>query len=208
MWRSMTAFRLAASIMLRLHRIYRTMSSALSNLVDQRSRFLSFVLRRVKDRTTAEDILQLAYIRALSHADHLNAAESAEAWFFRILRNAVIDHYRHHAVETRTFESLEPGIEPPSPAPDPAPSNLCQCVAGALHEIQPAYQEILREVDLAEVPLESFAQQAGITRGNAAVRAHRAHRSLRKKLLDHCGACAEAGCLDCSCRQPAVAAQK
>lgn len=187
---------------LQQHLIRRTMSPAIANLIDQRTRFLSFVQRRVKDRTTAEDILQMSYVRALSHAETLKAGQSAEAWFFRILRNAVIDHYRHKAVEARTFESWEPGTEPPSSTPDLAPSNLCQCVSGALREMQPGYQAILREVDLAEVPLSTFAQRTGITRGNAAVRAHRAHQSLRKKLIDHCGPCAESGCLDCSCRRP------
>lgn len=181
------------------------MSSSVTNLMEQRSRFLAFVQRRVRDRQTAEDILQMAYLRAISSADSLKADPSADAWFFRILRNAVVDHYRHQAVETRTFAPWQPGLEHPSVTPEAAPANLCPCVSDAIAEAPASYRQIVREVDLNEVPLDTFAEQAGITRGNAAVRAHRAHRSLRKKLMKHCGSCAEAGCLDCTCghaRQP------
>jgi len=175
------------------------MSTAVTHLMDQRDRFLAFVRRRVSDRSTAEDILQIAYLRAVSNAHALKSDESADAWFFRILRNAIIDHYRHHSVETRTFASWEPHLEHPSVTPETAPDQLCLCLHDAIKDVSPSYQEIVREIDLGETPIESFAERAGITRGNAAVRAHRAHASLRKKLLDRCGDCALDSCLDCTC---------
>jgi RNA polymerase sigma-70 factor (ECF subfamily) len=180
------------------------MLSALSNLTAQRERFLAFVQRRVRDRETAEDILQAAYIRAIPQVKDLKTSESADAWFFRILRNAVIDHYRHRAVEARSFEPWTPGIYSPAATPDPAPAKVCGCIAGALDKIQPAYREVLREVDLDEAPLDTFAQRAGITPVNAAVRAHRARKALHKQLLHHCGSCAQAGCLDCSCQPSSI----
>lgn len=175
------------------------MPEVIANLTQQRSRFLAFVERRVRNHAIAEDILQAAYTRALSQAGSLQSSDVANAWFFRILRNAIIDHYRHHAVEERIFESWALEIDPPATTFDPAPANPCACVHGALDSIQPAYSEVLREVDLAEATLDSFAQRSGITTGNAAVRAHRARRALHKQLLHTCGTCAQAGCLDCTC---------
>ncbi|HEY2039651.1 MAG TPA: sigma-70 family RNA polymerase sigma factor [Edaphobacter sp.] len=176
------------------------MAITISNLTAQRERFLAFVQRRVRNRATAEDILQGAYAKAISQIKNLKTEQAANAWFFRILRNAVIDHYRHGALEARSFEPLTAEIDPPSATPDLAPANVCRCISRALDQIQPAYSEALRKVDLAEAPLDAFAQQAGITSGNAAVRVHRARKALRKQLLHHCGACAQAGCLDCSCK--------
>lgn len=180
------------------------MTPLISNLITQRARFLAFVQKRVRDAATAEDILQSAYARAIAQADSLQTDTAANAWFFRILRNAVIDHYRHNAVETRTFEPIAPGTDPQATIPDMAPANTCPCLTSALHQLQPGYEGILRQVDLNEVPLETYAKDIGITPGNAAVRAHRARRSLRKKLVDRCGSCAEAGCLDCTCRSTAA----
>lgn len=176
------------------------MSTLIANLISQRDRFFAFVKRRVQDDGTAEDILQAAYAKAISRAETLSSSDSAEAWFFRILRNSVIDHYRHRAFERRAFEPLTPVTVPPSFTPETAPANTCQCLSGLLQNIPPSYQEILNQIDLDEMPLEAFARQAGITTGNAAVRVHRARRSLKKKLVSHCGHCARNGCLDCTCR--------
>jgi RNA polymerase sigma-70 factor (ECF subfamily) len=82
-------------------------------------------------------------------------------------------------------------------------ASVCHCIHQALDDVKPAYGQILREVDLAQDtshPLKSFAKRAGITQSNAAVRAHRARNAIKQHLLQSCGACAEAGCLDCSCR--------
>src|SRR5580704_11126357 len=78
----------------------------ISNLTLQRKQFLNFLLRRVDSLSTAEDILQSAYTRALEQSPNLRNEESAVAWFYRILRNAVIDYYRHRAAEDRALELL------------------------------------------------------------------------------------------------------
>lgn len=179
-------------------------SKVIVSLTDQRRRFLAFLERRVHDRAAAEDILQTAYTRAILQADTLKDEDSANAWFFRILRNTLTDYYRHHKVEARAIVSWQPEMEPQTSAPDLVPPNTCGCVGDALDEIHPAYREILHKVDLAEVPLKSFAHQAGITAGNAAVRAHRARTAVRRQLLNRCGSCAQTNCHDCTCRPNSV----
>ena len=174
-------------------------SSPINGLIDQRKQFLQFVERRVATRATAEDIIQAAYIRAMEQASTLRDDESAVAWFYRILRNAVIDHYRHRTAEDRALEQwardLTFKIEP-----DPSTQKIvCQCIDSVLSTIKPAYSQILREVDLAEGSLESFAKRSGITPGNAAVRAHRARQALKKQLIQTCRTCAKHGCIDCTC---------
>jgi RNA polymerase sigma-70 factor (ECF subfamily) len=174
---------------------------ATASLIDQRRSFLQFVERQVRDRATAEDILQASYARAFSKQATLREDESATAWFYRILRNAIIDHYRHGAVEARVLEPWTSEVDLPAVPEDSSHSGVCHCIGNALDSVRPAYGKILREVDLADAPhgLEMFAKKAGITSGNAAVRAHRARQALKKQLLQSCGACAETGCLDCSC---------
>jgi RNA polymerase sigma-70 factor (ECF subfamily) len=175
-------------------------SEAISGLIDQRRRFLQFVVKRVEDHVIAEDLLQAAYARALDQQTTLRSVDSATAWFYRILRNAIIDHYRRQAVECRVLEPLTHDADR-SAEPTEAAS-VCHCIHQALDRVKPAYSQILREVDLAQDtphPLKSFAKRAGITQSNAAVRAHRARNAIKQQLLQCCGSCAETGCLDCSC---------
>ena len=174
-------------------------TEAITGLIDQRRQFLRFVEGRVNSPATAEDIIQAAYIRAMEKASTLQQHESAVAWFYRILRNAVIDHYRHRAAEDRALEQWAKDLITEL-QPDAATQNIvCQCIDNVLSTLKPAYSEIIREVDLAENSIESFARKSGITPGNASVRAHRARQALKKQLILTCRTCAKHACIDCTC---------
>jgi RNA polymerase sigma factor (sigma-70 family) len=178
-------------------------SSSLQNLLEQRASFLAFVRRRVRDPELAEDILQTAYVRALEKSPGLRDDDSIVAWFYAVLRNAVIDHFRRRVSEATAYTRLTQDLlsERDTTEPDPsARTFVCGCIEHVLAHLRPAYAELLREVDLNEVPLTEFAQRYQLTPGNAAVRAHRARSALRKQLAVTCGACSVHACLDCVCK--------
>src|SRR5262245_39573566 len=85
-------------------------------LVGTHRALLSFLERRVGDPATAEDILQDAFVRGIGKMSELRDDESAIAWFYRSLRNAVIDHYRRGGSRSRALEAfaaeLEATVEP------------------------------------------------------------------------------------------------
>jgi RNA polymerase sigma-70 factor (ECF subfamily) len=174
-------------------------TESIIGLVDQRKQFLRFVENRVGSHAIAEDIIQSAYIRAMENASTLHKDESAVAWFYRILRNAVIDHYRHRAAEDRALEQWAKDLITET-QPDAATRQIvCQCIDNVLSTLKPSYSEIIRDVDLSENSIDSFAKKTGITPGNASVRAHRARQALKKQLIQTCRTCAKDGCIDCTC---------
>ncbi|CAN5545543.1 hypothetical protein BH10ACI4_BH10ACI4_21150 [soil metagenome] len=182
----------------------RMTENTLNSLLALRRQFLGFVQRRVQDPGTAEDILQTAFLRSLDAGDQLREQDSAVAWFYRVLRNAIIDHYRRRASEGAALERWVQELET-EVTPDPLlEDTTCLCIAGALDTMTPAYATLLREVDLGETALSTYAAEHGITPGNAAVRAHRARTALRKQLLRCCGTCATHGCIDCTCTATAA----
>lgn len=174
-------------------------STTISDLIVQRSQFLRFVQRRVDSRDTAEDILQAAYVRAIEQVARIRNDESASAWFYRILRNAVIDHYRHRTAEDHALTRWAQDLES-SATPEPKTSEIvCGCIAKIIPTLKPTYREILHEVELAGATLDSFAKSVGITPANAAVRVHRARQALKRQLMLVCGCCSIHGCIDCVC---------
>ena len=76
---------------------------------------------------------------------------------------------------------------------------VCQCVKRLADELKPEYAEAVRRVDVEGESLSEYAAGIGITPNNAAVRTFRAREALRKRVQEACGACAEHGCLNCSC---------
>ena len=171
---------------------------AIAQLVKGHREFLAFLERRVESRAVAEDILQTAFTRGLERGGDVKD-EKVVAWFYRVLRNAVIDHYRQRSTTTRAMEAWGrefPDVQEPEAE---LRQEICRCVSGLLETLKPEYREALRIVDLEEGKLKDLAQQSGITAENAAVRVHRARAALRRRIEQACGTCSVHGCLDCSC---------
>ena len=169
-------------------------------LLDNHARFLRFLERRVGSRDEAEDILQEAFVRSLGRTEDLRSSESATAWFYRVLRNAIIDHHRREGTRSRAFERLAAEAEAdPGEADAELEAVACACVTALVDTLKPEYGAALRRVDLDGISVRRFAEEAGITPGNAGVRLHRAREALRRQLARSCGTCLEHGCLDCTC---------
>ncbi|MCU1285051.1 MAG: DNA-directed polymerase specialized sigma subunit, sigma24-like protein [Acidobacteriales bacterium] len=172
----------------------------MERLIASREQFLAYIQRRVGSRVVAEDILQSAFVRGVQRGGEIRDSESVVAWFYRVLGNAVIDHHRHNAVESRGLEEwakeLEVQVEP---SPD-SKHEICGCVNKLLSELKPEYQSALKSVEMDEASLKEYAESSGITAENAAVRVHRARQALLKQVRNTCGACAEHMCVDCNCR--------
>lgn len=168
-------------------------------LVDNHRRFLAFLERRVGSRAVAEDILQSAFVRGLEKLEHLRGDESATAWFYRILRNAMIDHHRRNASASRGIAALATELEQRQEPGSEIEGEVCRCVAALAGTLKPEYADAIKRIELEGVAVKDYAAEAGITSSNAAVRVFRAREALRAQVARSCGTCAEHGCLDCTC---------
>jgi RNA polymerase sigma-70 factor (ECF subfamily) len=170
-------------------------------LVDNHRKFLAFLERRVGSREVAEDILQEAFVRGIERGDSIRDQESATAWFYRMLRNALVDHYRKRGAEARALQGLAAGADAVEPSPDEGlMETACDCVRSLVGTLKDEYADAIRRVDLGGAAVKDYAAEAGITPNNAAVRVHRAREALRRQVVRVCGTCATHGCLDCRCR--------
>ena len=177
-----------------------TMAPAVvEKLVEHHRRFLAFLEARVGSREAAEEILQAAFVKGVERGGALRDGESAVAWFYRLLRNALVDFYRHRDAERRALERH--AREAPATAePDAAlHTAICACVGELIPTLKDDYAAILRAVELEGASVADAASRLGITPGNAAVRVHRARQALKQRLEAACGTCTTHGCLDCTC---------
>jgi len=167
-----------------------------ATLVANHRDFLAFVEKRVGNRATAEEILQDAFVRSLDKLDTVR--DTAIGWFYRVLRNAIIDHYRRNAAAQRRTEALahEPDV---AETDEELHRVVCKCVAQLADTLKPEYAAALKRVEVDGVAVKDYADEAGISANNAGVRIHRAREALRKQVVRSCGTCATHGCLDCTC---------
>lgn len=172
-------------------------ADVVATLVANHREFLAFVQRRVGDRALAEEILQDAFVRSLDKLDTIR--DTAIGWFYRVLRNALVDHQRRGAVASRRLESY--AAEQPDAAELDGELHraVCHCVGELAATLKPEYAAALRRIEIDGVSVKDYATEAGISASNAGVRVFRAREALRRQVARSCGTCADHGCLDCTC---------
>lgn len=174
----------------------------IESLVQSHREFLAFLQARLGDRALAEDILHEAFVRSLEKAQAMDE-EAATRWFYRVLRNAVIDHARRRSAAHRKLDAFAQELEATNTEGDTM-HEVCQCVTRLADTLKPEYAEAVRRIELEGMSVKDFAALQGISASNAGVRIFRAREALRQQVARACGTCAEHGCMDCSCSKPSA----
>lgn len=169
----------------------------LAALVANHREFLAFVEKRVGSRAIAEEILQDAFVRSVDKLDTVR--DTAIGWFYRVLRNAIIDHYRRNAAAERRHEAYTRDQQLADERDDELHRVVCRCVAELAGTLKPEYAAALKRVEVDGLSVKDYAEEAGISSNNAGVRVFRAREALRTQVARACGTCATHGCFDCTC---------
>jgi RNA polymerase sigma-70 factor (ECF subfamily) len=168
-------------------------------LVAEHRRFLAFLKKRVGSEDVAEEILQAAFVKAVERGAALEHEEKAVAWFYRLLQNALADHFRRAGAESRRRERK--GRELTRTDERALERTVCRCVSELVPLLKPDYADLLRRAEIDGAPIAQVAREQGITANNAAVKLHRARKALKREVERVCGTCTEHGCSDCSCKE-------
>jgi RNA polymerase sigma-70 factor (ECF subfamily) len=176
-------------------------SEAIETLVAERARFHRFLAKRLGNATEADDLLQESLLRALERGGGLRGRERIVPWFYRILRNGVVDHFRHRGADQRKIEGLTNELVALDETRSRSELNrvVCSCFEGLLPSLKPRYAEIVRRVDLRGESHADVARDLKLSTGAFNVTLHRARAALRRRLEILCGACSREYCLACSC---------
>jgi len=169
-------------------------------IAEHREELLGFLCRRVP-RAVAEDLLHDVLVKSVDTVDGVRDDEALLAWMYRALRNATIDHHRRGGAASRALARFAEETAALDHATEPA-GEACRCVLRAAEGLKREHAKALQRVAVDGVAVKSFAEEEGISSGNAAVRLHRARHALREQLVATCGSCAGAngrGCSACTC---------
>ena len=175
-------------------------AAPISILLENHRAFLKYLERRVGDRALAEDILQDAFAKVVARPEQAPADEGIVPWFYRTLRNAAVDQFRHRGATDRAYQAFarelelheQPGLE--------MEGEICACVSRLASTLKPEYAEALAAIEVGGTPVKVFAENKGLSPNTAAVRVYRAREALKRRVTESCGTCAEHGCVNCTCR--------
>src|SRR5947207_1741617 len=135
-----------------------------------------WIVRIVRDRSAADDVLVDAFWRAYRGRAQFDAARSFGAWMRRIATNAALDHIRsasRHRGDRRADDSL-----PARPGTD---RDTHDAITAAFRELPADLQLVATLALVEEEPYAVIADALGIPVGTVKSRVFRATRMLRQE---------------------------
>ncbi len=157
-------------------------------------RALSVAKQYVRDRHTAEDAVQEAFLRTIRSRDRYSGQKLFAPWFFRILRNVCIDIIRKRNVREKIAETLlrdQPGYAHDDSHDQPECSELLnrlpskeRAVLSLRVQQEMAFSEVAAALGCTEEAAKKRAQR-GLKRLRTLLESQRVHES-RNAALRYC----------------------
>ena len=142
-------------------------------IVDHQEDFYRLAYSHVKNRDAALDVVQESIVKALAKSDGLRQPEHLKPWFYRILLNESMNHYRR----TRRLVPLEDAApEAADPRGDPAER---LDLYDAIERLEPREQAIIRLRLFEDMKLEEIARATGANLNTVKSRLCKALKKLR-----------------------------
>jgi RNA polymerase sigma-70 factor (ECF subfamily) len=144
-----------------------------------------YVYRRVGSEKDAEDITARTFEKALGGIGGFKwKGASFCSWLVRIASNTVVDHYRREGRMKRIdLEEVLPRLEAdddPTGGVEKHEERLM--LADALGHLPERYRVVVELKFVDDLENEVIADMLGCSRGNLAVRLHRALKALRREI--------------------------
>ena len=139
--------------------------------------------RLVGDGSTAEDLVQEAFLRVLRHRDKFRGDSRFATWLHRIVRNVCLDYIGAQNRQEAAFEEFAAGSEGCETAAAIDDSDV-SVTRVAFERLSREKQELLIMARIDGHGYKAIAAALGVSEGAARVRVHRAVHELRS-LIDN-----------------------
>ena len=157
---------------------------AVGELYDRHHRLLfGLILRILKDRSEAEEVLQEVFVQAWTRADSYNAALGSPAgWLVRVARNRAIDRLRANAARARAMDAAPLPAEVESPETRAVQSEQQRTVARALGALPPDQRELIEQAYFLGLTQTELAVRFRLPLGTVKTRIRTGMLTLRQHL--------------------------
>ena len=167
-----------------LDRIVARDEQAVAELYDRHHRLLfGLILRILRDRGEAEEVLQEVFVLVWTRAETYNVAlGSPAAWLVRIARNRGIDRLRANNVRVRAVESAPLPVAADSPETRAALSEQQRAVACALQSLPQDQRVLIEQAYFLGLTQSELAERFNLPLGTVKTRIRNGMMALRGQL--------------------------
>ena len=166
-----------------LERIVARDPRAVGDLYDRHHRLLyGLIVRILRDRGEAEDVLQDVFVQAWTRAATYNVTLGSPAgWLVRIARNRAIDRLRSNAVRARIVDAA-PLPEPVNPEARVTADDQQRAVAQALDALPPEQRELIVQAYFLGLTQSQLSARFKLPLGTVKTRIRAGMLALRQQL--------------------------
>ena len=156
----------------------------------------SLVFRMVRDRETAEDLAQDAFIKVLNHIDKYSPEFKFSSWLFKIANNVAIDWMRRKRLDTVSLDgsphaasaaeveatTFDVAARQESALDELEARELGTAIERAIATLRPEYRSCIMLRHVEGRSYEEIAQTLDLPLGTVKTYIHRARHELRRAL--------------------------
>ncbi len=154
----------------------------ITGLLNEYNSLLLAARKLTGNEAKAEDLVQSAYLKLMTHNEHLTP-DALKGWMYRAIHNEYISQCRHEQVVSKHGKKLS-GIAveaEKSNKPSFDSGEISPRLAQAIQTLPPCFQDVIR--DIAEGKTYSdMAAKHGLPMGTIMSRLYRARTTLKKIL--------------------------
>ena len=176
-----------------LQRIVARDTTALAELYDRHGRLLfSLILRIVRDRGEAEEILQEAFVRVWTRAEKYDARIGGPLpWIVRVARNCAIDRLRARriratvdapSIDLAAVEATAPATGIQTPEAAVLDSERRRTLTGALAGLSAEQRQLIEAAFFEGYTHSELAERFGLPLGTVKTRIRAGMITMRKRL--------------------------
>ncbi|HEX9758374.1 MAG TPA: RNA polymerase sigma factor SigZ [Nitrospiria bacterium] len=143
-----------------------------------------FLSKQVRNKQDADDILQDIFIKIHKHSNQLKVEESLKAWVFKIVKNAMVDHYRREGKQATpqvVFDNFSDQAHQIT-----FNEEAGQCLKPMLENLPERYRSALFLTEFQGITQKELTQHLGRSLSGAKSRVQRGREKLKTLLLACC----------------------
>jgi RNA polymerase sigma-70 factor (ECF subfamily) len=155
-----------------IHSIYQQYSTHL----------LAFIRQQIKDESTAEDILQEVFLKAMESCLRDTEIRNLKSWLFFVARNTIVDYFRlqNKIIQEEDYINLNHMNSPVFQ------QILSEDISDMINLLPDEYGLPLKLSDIDGIPQKEIAERLNISLPGAKSRIQRARKKLKDLFFECC----------------------
>jgi RNA polymerase sigma-70 factor (ECF subfamily) len=149
--------------------------------LDLEKSLYAYIFSKVKNRHTAEDILQDIFIKINDNISNLKHNDKLKSWIFSIARNSIMDYFRNNKNHVDIDE-----IEIPMENDENKSECYYTCLTPFINQLDEKYKDVLLKTELGKMSQKEYAEKIGISYSGAKSRVQRAKLQIKQSFKSCC----------------------